>query len=162
MKRLIIAATLAGAVLTSSALAQDFSVGSIKISKPWARATPDGAQVGGGFLTITNSGKEADRLVGGSSSVAGKLEVHEMAMEGDVMKMRALKSGMEIKPGDTVTLKPGGYHVMFMELKQPLKAGEKFKGTLEFEKAGKVDVEYTVEAVGAGGSGSSGGHGGHK
>jgi hypothetical protein len=158
MQRLLILTLLGAGLLAASATAQDYTVGSIKITKPWARATPDGAKVAGGFMTLTNTGTAPDRLVGGTALVSGKFEVHEMVMDGNVMKMRALGSGLEIKPGATVVLKPGGYHVMFLDLKQGLKAGEKFKGSLVFEKAGKIDVEYAVEAVGAAGSGH--GHGG--
>ncbi len=83
-----------------------------------------------------------------------------MRMEGNVMKMRALEKGLEIKPGQTVELKPGGYHVMFLDLKSPLKEGESIKGTLVFEKAGTIEVEYKIESRGA--SGGQTGHGGHK
>jgi periplasmic copper chaperone A len=99
-------------------------------------------------MTIINKGTVSDRLVGGSSAVAGQFEVHSMVMEQGVAKMRPVEGGLEIKPGETVELKPGGYHVMLTGLKQPLEKGQKVKGTLEFEKAGKVDIEYTVEALG--------------
>lgn len=134
------------------ALAADYKAGSLEISQPWSRATPKGAAVAGGFMTITNKGSAPDRLIGGSSPVAGRLEVHEMSMDQGVMKMRQLKNGLEIKPGESVELKPGSYHVMLLELKRPLQAGERFKGTLTFEKAGAVDVEYVTEALGATGS----------
>lgn len=138
------------------AFAHDYRIGDLRIDHPWARATPPGARVGGGFMKITNTGTEPDRLIGGTAVPAGLFEVHEMKMEGNVMKMRALPKGLEIKPGQTVELKPGGFHVMFMDLKSPLKEGEMVKGTLVFERAGTVTVEYKVEARGA-----SGGHGGH-
>jgi uncharacterized protein YcnI len=139
-----------------------FKAGSLTIEAPWARATPGGAQVAGGFMKITNSGSEADRLVGGSVPFAGRFEVHEMAMDGGVMKMRETK-GLEIKPGQTVELKPGGYHVMFMDLKSGLKEGQTVKGTLVFEKAGKIEVEFKVGPVGGGApaAGSGGGHSHH-
>lgn len=130
------------------AWAADFTVGNIKISDPWTRATPAGSKVAGGFLTITNTGKEADRLIGGSAVISGVFEVHEMTMVDGVMRMRAMK-GLEIKPGETVTLKPGSYHVMFMDLKQQIKEGAPVKGTLVFEKAGKVEVSYRVAPVGS-------------
>ncbi len=94
-----------------------FKAGALTIEAPWARATPGGAQVAGGFMKITNTGSEPDRLVGGTVPFAGRFEVHEMTMDGGVMKMRELSKGLEIKPGETVELKPGGYHVMFMDLK---------------------------------------------
>lgn len=139
-----------------------FKAGALTIEAPWARATPGGAQVAGGFMKITNSGAEPDRLVGGSVPFAGRFEVHEMAMDGGVMKMRETK-GLEIKPGQTVELKPGGYHVMFMDLKSGLKEGQTVKGTLVFEKAGKIEVEFKVGPIGGGApaGGAGGGHSHH-
>lgn len=141
--------------------AQEFKAGSLVINQPWSRATAPGAKVGAGYMTITNTGSEPDRLVGGSLPQAGKFEVHEMSMENDVMKMRPVPSGLEIKPGQTVKLEPGGYHVMFMELKEPLNQGEVLKGDLKFEKAGTVPVEYKVGAIAAGSHGDmkGGSHG---
>ncbi len=139
------AAPAAGQVASPATL----KIGSLSIDAPWARATPTGAKVGGGYLKITNGGKDADRLVGGSLPQAGRFEVHEMAVTDGVMRMRELTKGLEIRPGETVELKPGGFHLMFMELKEPLKAGSPVKGTLVFEKAGKVEVEFQVAPVGA-------------
>jgi periplasmic copper chaperone A len=133
-----------------AAVAEDFRVGTIEIGKPWTRATPKGSAVAGAYMTISNKGTEADRLLGGSSPVAGRFEVHSMTMEQGVAKMRPVEGGLEVKPGATVELKPGGFHVMLVDLKQPLEKGQKVKATLEFEKAGKVEIEYTVEALGAG------------
>lgn len=144
--------TLTGAVvailIAGSAHAHDYKAGSLAIAHPWTRATPKSATVAGGYLKITNSGNTADRLTGGSAEVARKVEVHEMSMDGGVMKMRELKNGVEIPAGATVELKPGSYHLMMMNLSRPLAKGEKVKGSLTFEKAGKVDVEFTVEAMG--------------
>ncbi len=95
-------------------------------------------------------------------AIAGRTEIHEMAVTNGVMTMRPLADGIAIPAGGKVEFKPGGYHVMFMELKQPLRQGERFKGTLTFEKAGSVEVEFAVEAVGARGGGHGSGHGGHK
>jgi uncharacterized protein YcnI len=131
---------------------QSIKVGALTIQAPWIRATPGGARIAGGYMTIANTGKEADRLTGGTLSAAGRFEVHEMSMDGGVMKMRELKRGLEIKPGETVELKPGGYHLMFMDLKQGLKEGDKIKGTLVFEKAGKVEVDYRIGPIGGGGA----------
>jgi copper(I)-binding protein len=161
-------ATLAMAI-ASSAPAAEFKAGSLVIDSPWTRATPGGAKVAGGYMSISNRGTAPDRLIGGSFPRATRFEVHEMKMEGTVMRMRQLPNGLEIKPQQAVKLAPGGYHVMFMGLKQPLKQGERIKGQLVFEKAGTVDVEYVVEAIGAQtggqqsghGSGHGGGHGGH-
>jgi copper(I)-binding protein len=144
----IVAAVLA-AWAAMPAQAEDVTIGSLKISAPWARATPKGASVGGGYMKITNTGTAPDRLVGGSTEISRRFEVHEMKMEGGVMKMRPVANGIEIKPGQTVELNPGGYHVMFVELKQQLTQGDHFKVTLEFAKAGKVDVDFSVAGVGA-------------
>ena len=146
----------------SPARAHDYNIGSLNVGHPWARATPKGAAVAGGYLKITNTGKEADRLIGGSAAFAGRVEIHEMSEESGVMKMRHLPKGIEIKPGETVELKPGAVHVMFMDLKVPLVKDQKPrpKGTLVFEKAGTVEVEYAIEAVG--GSPGEHDHGAHK
>jgi periplasmic copper chaperone A len=154
----VVAAALNAFVV--EAAAADFTVGAIEIGNPWTRATPKGADVAGGYMKITNKGSAPDSLIGGSSAAADRFEVHEMSMVDGVMKMRPLAKGLEVKPGETVELKPGSFHIMLMGLKQPLEKGRKVKGTLIFEKAGKVDIEYTVEALGAGSSAPSGhGHG---
>jgi copper(I)-binding protein len=142
---------------TTGALAHEYKVGNLQIGHPWARATPKGAAVGGGYLKITNTGTTPDRLISGTTEIAGRFEVHEMRMDNGVMKMRPMKDGVEIKPGETVELKPGGYHVMMLDLKTPIKEGERVKGTLTFEKAGKVDIEYAVVPVGGSPGGKSGG-----
>ncbi|UTD29035.1 DUF1775 domain-containing protein [Bradyrhizobium sp. WD16] len=139
-----------------AAAADTTKVGDLVIATPWTRATPGGAKIGGGYLKITNTGKASDRLVSISAGFAGHVEIHEMSMDGGVMKMRPLASGLEIKPGESVELKPGGYHVMFMDLKQPLKEGDTVKATLTFDKAGPVDVSFAVNAVGAGAPGGGG------
>ncbi len=130
------------------AAAQTVKAGPLTLAQPWSRATPGGAKVGGGYLTITNAGPTPDRLVGGSFPFAAKVEVHEMRMDGDVMRMKPVEGGLEIGPGATVELKPGGFHLMFMDLKEPLKEGQTIKGTLVFEKAGSVAVEYAVRGMG--------------
>jgi periplasmic copper chaperone A len=131
------------------AQADDVKAGDLVISQAWSRATPSGAKVAGGYLTIENKGSSPDRLVGASGDVAGKLEVHEMAMDNGVMKMRPLEQGLVIEPGKTVKLAPGGFHLMMFELKNPLKQGDKVPVTLQFEKAGKVTLSLDVQAVGA-------------
>lgn len=148
-------------MLAAPAGAQDVKAGDLVITQPWSRATPGGAKVAGGYLNIENKGAAADRLVGGAADVAGKFEIHEMAMNNGVMTMRPLDKGLVIAPGKTVKLAPGGYHVMLMDLKAPLKQGDKVPVTLEFEKAGKVKVSFDVQGVGAqapAGAGHSGGH----
>jgi periplasmic copper chaperone A len=142
------AVALALGLFAGRAIAENYSIGTLAIGNPWTRATPKGAAVAGAYLTITNKGSAPDRLIGGSAAVAGRFEVHSMVMEQGVAKMRPVPS-LEIKPGETVELKPGSLHVMLVGLKQPLEKGEKVKGTLEFEKAGKLDIEYAVEAMGA-------------
>jgi periplasmic copper chaperone A len=142
-------AIMLAAWATLPAQAADVTVGVLKVSAPWARATPKGASVGGGYMKITNTGSAPDHLIGGSTDVAKSFEVHEMKMEGGLMKMRSVAGGIEIKPGETVTLDPDGYHVMLVGLKEQLKQGDHFKATLEFAKAGKVDVDFTVESIGA-------------
>jgi periplasmic copper chaperone A len=136
--------------------AQEYKAGPIKIEGPWIRATPAGSEVAGGYMKIENTGKEADRLIGGSTGIAGKFEIHEMKMEGSVMKMRELPKGLELKPGQSVELKPGSYHLMLVGLKQQAKEGDKVKGTLVFEKAGAVEVEYAVRGMGAKAGGGDG------
>ena len=120
----------------------------LRVSNPFARATPPGAKVAGAFMSIENQGKEADRLVSASSPVAGLVEIHEMAMDGGLMKMRAVK-GIDLKPGATVELRPGGYHVMLEDLKQPLKEGDQVPLVLTFEKSGTLEVKVNVGAMGA-------------
>jgi copper(I)-binding protein len=157
-KFVIIAAALLLSV--GGAAAGDVKVGTLQISTPWARATPKSASTGGGYLTITNTGSTADRLTGGSTAISRGVEIHEMSMEGNVMKMRQLSSGLEIEPGQTVTFKPGGLHLMFVGLKQQLKQGQHFKASLQFEKAGKVEVEFDIAGIGATSPGGDHGHGG--
>lgn len=141
------------ALLPAPAVAHDYKLGTLEIVHPWTRATPPTAKVGGGFLTIANKGATPDRLIAVRSPASLKVEVHEMKMDGSVMRMREVEKGLEIPPGSTVTLKPGGYHIMFMELKAPLMKDAKVPVTLVFEKAGSIDVEFAVEAMGAGHSG---------
>ena len=146
MKSLLLAIILG--LVADVAVAHEYKAGALEIKHPWARATPKGAAVAGGYMTIINKGTAPDRLVGFSSLVAGKFEIHEMSMDNGVMKMRPIVNGIEIKPGQTVEFKPGSYHLMFMGLKQPFEQGKRVKGTLEFERAGKVEIEYVVEAIG--------------
>ncbi|MBB2972086.1 DUF1775 domain-containing protein [Mesorhizobium sp. RMAD-H1] len=123
--------------------------GSIDISGPFLRAMVPGAKVGGGFVTLENEGKDADRLVGASSPAARRVEIHEMTMENDVMRMRQLKDGIEVPAGGKVELKPGGLHLMFMDVAKPFREGDTVPVTLEFEKSGKVEVMFKVGAAGA-------------
>ncbi|XSC44385.1 copper chaperone PCu(A)C [Bradyrhizobium sp. RDT10] len=112
---------------------------------PWSRPTPKDANIAGGYLTITNKGKTADRLIGGASPSASQIEVHEVVDVDGMTKTRPLANGIEIKPGKTVELKPGSYRILLLGLKEPFQLGQKVKGTLVFEKAGPVEIVYNVE-----------------
>jgi hypothetical protein len=129
--------------------AADYDVGSIHISQPWARATPKGASSGAAYMTITNNGKTPDRVACVSSDASAECQIHTMTMENGVMMMRPVEGGLEIKPGETVTLKPGSFHVMLENLKHPLEQGNTLKATLKFDNAGTVDVDYPIAAIGA-------------
>lgn len=123
--------------------------GEIKIEKAWTRATPNGAKVGGAFLLVTNTGGEADRLIAASSDVAAKVEIHEMSMNDGVMKMQQLEDGLALPAGETVELKPGGFHIMMMGLNKTIAEGDMVQITLTFEKAGEVDVMFPAAPLGA-------------
>jgi periplasmic copper chaperone A len=142
---------VAGAiVLSSTAYAYDYKVGALEIDRPWSRAVPKGATVAAGYLTITNTGTEPDRLISGWTPVAGKFEVHEMSVDNKgVMRMRPVPAGIMVKPGETVELKPQSFHIMMTGLKLPIEKGKPFKASLVFEKAGTVEVDFAVEGVGA-------------
>ncbi|SDY33914.1 hypothetical protein SAMN04515617_1134 [Collimonas sp. OK242] len=130
--------------ISVTAHAHEYDLGSLHIGHPYARATVPGQPGGGAFLSIENKGKEADKLIGVSSSVAKSTEIHTMAMDGNLMKMREV-GAIDLPPASTVDMKPGhGYHVMLIGLNQPLKAGDKFPLTLTFQKAGKIEVSVVV------------------
>jgi periplasmic copper chaperone A len=131
------------------AQAKDYDVGSIHISQPWARATPKGASAAAAYMTITNNGTTPERVSCVSSDVSARCQIHTMSMDNGVMQMRPVEGGLEIKPGETVTLKPGGLHVMLESLKHPLEQGQTVKVTLKFDNAGTIDVDYPVAAIGA-------------
>jgi copper(I)-binding protein len=157
----IVGAAVLSALLVTSGHAQEVKAGDLVITQAWSRATPSGAKIAGGYLTIENKGTAPDRLVGGSGDIAGRVEVHEMAMNNGVMTMRPLDKGLTIDPGKTVKLAPGGYHLMIMDLKSPFKQGDKVPVTLEFEKAGKVTLSLDVQGVGAQAPAGADGSGGH-
>lgn len=137
-------------IIAPEAAAHDYTKGSIHIDHPWSRATPKGATVGAGYLIIENRGATADRLVSVSVSaeLADRTEIHEMAVQDGVMRMRPLPRGIEIAPGMTVRLEPGGLHLMFIGLKRPLEKGDRVMAALNFEQAGPIEVEFVVEAMG--------------
>jgi copper(I)-binding protein len=130
------------------AVAQDYQLKSLRIDHPFARATPPGADSGGVYLTIQNQGATADKLVGAHSPAAGTVQIHTMSMDGGVMRMREIPV-LDLQPGATVALKPGGYHLMMLALKHPLAAGDKLPVTLTFEHAGSIAVIVPVAAMGA-------------
>jgi copper(I)-binding protein len=148
-------------MFAAPALAEEVKAGDLVITQAWSRATPGGAKVAGGYLTIENKGSTPDRLIGGSADVADKVQVHEMATNNGVMTMRPLDKGLAIEPGKTVKLAPGGYHLMLLDLKSPLKQGDKLPVTLEFEKAGKVKLSLDVQGVGAQGPAGASNSGGN-
>jgi copper(I)-binding protein len=133
----------------TAASAADYDVGSIHISQPWSRATPKGASAGAAYMTLTNNGKTPDRVNCVSSDASAECQIHSMTMDNGVMQMRPVEGGLEIKPGETVTLKPGSFHMMLLNLKHPLEQGNSMKATLKFDNAGTVDVEYPIVALGA-------------
>lgn len=142
--------------------AADYDLGSIHIAQPWARATPKGATTGAGYMTITNKGAMPDRVSCVSSDASAQCQIHSMVMEGGAMKMRPVEGGLEIKPGETVTLKPASFHVMFVDLKHPLEQGKAIKATLKFDKAGTIDIEYPIAGIGAPAPDAAAGGGGMK
>jgi copper(I)-binding protein len=145
----LLLAALSFCVLSCAAVAQTYTIGAIEIDNPWTRATPKGASTGGAYMTIVNKGTETDRLVAITTPAAEKSEVHQMVMDKGVMSMRPVQGGLEIKPGQTVVLSPGSFHLMLFGLKQPLTQGERLKATLDFAKAGKIDLEYPIESIGS-------------
>src|SRR6516162_469056 len=155
--KLVVAAILGGCAFAATPVgaAGDYDVGSIHISRPWSRATPKGASSGAGYMTITNKGSAPDKVSCVSADASAQCQIHSMTMEGGIMKMGPVEGGVEIKPGESVTLKPGGYHMMFLALKHPLEQGQTVKATLKFDHAGAVDVEFPVLAIGAPAPGSS-------
>lgn len=141
---------LAAALMTlvaPMANAADTKASSLVVSNPWSRETAPRAKTGAGYVVIANTGKTADRLLGGTTTAAERLEVHSVTTENGVMRMRPQKDGVEIPAGGKLELKPGGYHIMFIDLKAPLKAGETLPVTLEFAKAGKVTVSFDVQSL---------------
>lgn len=120
------------------------SSGDIHVSEAWARAMLPGQPTGGAYLTIRNSGGEPDTLVSVKSPAAQKVEVHSMKMQDDVMVMRPVEGGLEIPAGETVTLEPGGLHLMFMQVEEPLSNSGTVPVTLDFENAGTVSLEVPV------------------
>ena len=138
MKKLMAALLLAGACQTA------FAAG-IDIDNAWARTTVPGMSMGGVFMDIENEGKADDVLLGGSTPVAERVEIHNHINDNGVMRMRQVEGGIAVPAGDTTKLAPGGLHVMLFDIKQQAKVGDKFPLVLKFEKAGEVKVDVKVE-----------------
>ena len=149
MKLNLILSTAALTLASAFAHAHSFKLGDIDIGHPYARVTAAGQPTGGGYLSLDNKGRD-DKLVSATAAVSASVELHSMSMEGDVMRMRQV-DGIALPTGKKVELKPGGFHLMFVGLKAPLKAGDKFPMKLKFEKAGEVEVMVNVEAPKAAG-----------
>jgi len=151
----VVICTVLGITFSTSALAQNVSqtvtTNAIKVENAYTRATVPGQQVAGGFMKIENKGASVDQLLSASSPAAGEVQLHEMAMEGNVMKMRQVKD-IAVPAGGTVELKPGGLHLMFMGLKGPFAAGETVPVKLKFAKAGELEVKMPVNAMGNSGA----------
>lgn len=145
-KEILFAAVLTAASIMTmpSAFAHQIKVGNLVISHPWSRKSPMGADVSAGFMKITNNGTEDDTLVSATADIAPVVQIHEMKMEGDVMKMQEVPGGLVIPAGKTVELKPKSFHIMFMKVAKQPEVDTQFKGTLTFAKAGKVDIDYEV------------------
>jgi copper(I)-binding protein len=146
LRSYVLPATLVLTTASSLAQALEYKAGSLTITDPWVRAPQGGAQAGGG-LAITNTGSAPDHLLGGTASGATRVEVHVTSHEGGTTQMRPVEGGVEIKPGETVRLAPGGRHLMFIGLKQSLSEGEQVEGTLQFKNAGTVPVRFQVQAA---------------
>jgi hypothetical protein len=144
MKRTFIALAIVLAGCAPS-WAHEFTVGELMVEHPWARPSLGASPNGAAYLIVKNNGKEADRLLSVSGDVAGRVELHATLMDGDVMRMRPVKDGVEIPPGQSVEIVPGGLHIMLMGLAAPLKEGDSFPLSLQFERAGSVDVSVHVE-----------------
>jgi copper(I)-binding protein len=139
------ALALTALTLGTTAYAHDYKAGELTIAHPYARATVPNQPTGAAYMTIENTGKNVDKLIGATSPIAKSVQLHSMSMQGNVMKMREA-SEIELKPSTKTEMKPGdGYHLMLFGLKQPLKAGDKFPVTLTFEQAGKAEISVWVE-----------------
>jgi len=147
----ITAAALLSLVLAAPARADDIAAGNLVVAQAWSRASPGGAQVAAGYFTVENRGSVPERLLSGTTEVAKKVEIHEMAIAGGIMTMRPMEGGLIIEPGKTVKFAPGGRHLMFVGLTAPLQEGEQVPVLLSFELAGRVAVPFAVQGIGASG-----------
>ncbi len=136
-------------LMAGVALPAEYTLGPLEIRTPWTRETPKGATIGGGYVEIKNNGAVADRLMSGSVSVAKLFQIHQTTIDNGVAKMRQITTGVEIAPGQSLKVEPGSSHLMFVNLTGPLHAGGKVHGTLQFEHAGTIDIDYAVLGMGA-------------
>lgn len=148
-KLMLSAAKSTGETGGTAMQAASVTLGDLVLSDAYTRAMPPSAPTGGGFVTITNNGTESDRLVSVSSPAAKVVQIHQMSMENNVMVMRQMKDGVEIPAGATVSLAPGGIHIMFINPSAPFVQGQAVEVTLHFEKAGDVTLHLPVAALGA-------------
>ncbi|MEL7727964.1 copper chaperone PCu(A)C [Citromicrobium bathyomarinum] len=158
IRNILAASALAGAILLTACNFEpgpeapseaEAAMSEIAITGAWSRETAEGQNAGGAFMTIANSGSADDRLTGGSTSVAGDVQIHTVDMTDGVMRMRELEDGLDVPAGGSVTLRPGSFHIMLMQLDQPLQQGETVPVTLTFEKAGPVEIELAIQPVGS-------------
>lgn len=147
---LAISLTLAAGFSIATGHAHEAKIGDLEIEHPWTRQPLPSAKVAGGFFRIANNGKTEDRLIKATATISDNVQIHEMSMDNGIMKMGELKDGLAIPAGGTVELKPGSFHIMFMDLKERPVEGTAFEGTLTFKKAGTVKITYEVEAPDAG------------
>jgi copper(I)-binding protein len=144
-----LAFALLASILPTPSHAENTVSGNLVISQPWSRATPNGAKVAGGYLTIENKGSAPDRLLSATSEMAKKLEIHDMAVSNGVMTMRPLEGGLTLAAGGSLKFAPGGLHLMFVDLAAPLRQGERVPVTLKFEHGGEIKALFEVQGVGA-------------
>ena len=145
---MVIRVGLALLLLAAPTWAEPVTMGDLVIERPQLRATPAGASVAAGYLSVTNTGATDDRLLGAATDRARETQIHEMRMDGEVMRMREVERGLAIPAGQSVSLQPGGYHLMLMG-PEALTPGETHDVTLIFEQAGEVTVPFAVETLGA-------------
>lgn len=143
------APVIAAGLLASATAAQTYRHGGLSLQHPWARETAQGQAAGGGFVTIVNGTRREDRLIGATSPVAGEVQLHTMSMDGGIMRMRQVQGGFAVPAMGTLELRPGANHIMFIGLKRRLRQGERFPVTLRFQRAGRVTVQFAVQAVGS-------------
>jgi copper(I)-binding protein len=155
---LAVVAVMALVSLSSASSGAEFKAGDITVETPWSRATPGGAKVAAGYLIIKNGAETPDRLISATTEIAGQTEIHQMSMTDGMMKMRQITDGVPVPAHGSVALEPNSYHLMLLDLKESLKEGETFAGTLTFEEAGAVDVTFEVKGIGAAAPGEGADH----